>query len=59
LPTHASSNLDDDERNVDGGTIAISHPLGRTGMRLAIILEPELKRAGLRYGLASAFIGGG
>jgi acetyl-CoA C-acetyltransferase len=45
--------------NVNGGAIAIGHPLGVTGVRLAITLSRELRRAQLRYGIASACIGGG
>jgi len=45
--------------NVNGGAIAIGHPLGATGVRLALTLARELKRAQLRYGIASACIGGG
>ncbi len=45
--------------NVNGGAIAIGHPLGATGVRLAITLARELKRSGGRYGIASACIGGG
>jgi acetyl-CoA C-acetyltransferase len=51
--------LDEDRLNVNGGAIAIGHPLGATGVRLALTLARELKRAGLRYGIASACIGGG
>ncbi len=51
--------LDEDKLNVNGGAIAIGHPLGATGVRLALTLARELKRAGLRYGIASACIGGG
>jgi acetyl-CoA C-acetyltransferase len=51
--------LDEDKLNVNGGAIAIGHPLGATGVRLAITLARELKRAGGRYGVASACIGGG
>jgi acetyl-CoA C-acetyltransferase len=51
--------LDEDRLNVNGGAIAIGHPLGATGVRLAITLARELKRAGGRYGVASACIGGG
>jgi acetyl-CoA C-acetyltransferase len=51
--------LDEDKLNVNGGAIAIGHPLGATGVRLAITLARELKRAQLRYGIASACIGGG
>lgn len=45
--------------NVNGGAIAIGHPLGATGIRLAVTLARELKRSGGRYGIASACIGGG
>jgi acetyl-CoA C-acetyltransferase len=51
--------LDEDKLNVNGGAIAIGHPLGATGLRLAVTLSRELSRAGLRYGIASACIGGG
>jgi|ERR1043165_388466 acetyl-CoA C-acetyltransferase len=51
--------LDEDKLNVNGGAIAIGHPLGATGVRLAITLARELKRANLRYGIGSACIGGG
>jgi acetyl-CoA C-acetyltransferase len=51
--------LDEDRLNVNGGAIAIGHPLGATGVRLAITLARELKRGGGRYGVASACIGGG
>jgi acetyl-CoA C-acetyltransferase len=51
--------LDEGKLNVNGGAIALGHPLGATGVRLAVTLARELKRAGLRYGIASACIGGG
>ena len=51
--------LDEDKLNVNGGAIAIGHPLGATGVRLSVTLARELKRSGLRYGIASACIGGG
>jgi acetyl-CoA C-acetyltransferase len=51
--------LDEDKLNVNGGAIAIGHPLAATGIRLAITLARELRRAGLRRGVASACIGGG
>jgi acetyl-CoA C-acetyltransferase len=51
--------LDEGKLNVNGGAIAIGHPLGATGVRLAITVARELKRANLRYGIASACIGGG
>jgi acetyl-CoA C-acetyltransferase len=51
--------LDEEKLNVNGGAIAIGHPLGATGVRLTLTLARELKRANLRYGIASACIGGG
>jgi acetyl-CoA C-acetyltransferase len=51
--------LDEAKLNVNGGAIAIGHPLGATGVRLALTLARELERARLRYGIAAACIGGG
>ena len=51
--------LDQAKLNVNGGAIALGHPLGATGVRLALTLARELKRSALRYGIASACIGGG
>lgn len=51
--------LDEGKTNVNGGAIAIGHPLGATGVRITTTVARELKRAGLRYGIASACIGGG
>lgn len=51
--------LDEAKLDVNGGAIAIGHPLGATGIRLALTVSRELKRRGLRYGIASACIGGG
>jgi acetyl-CoA C-acetyltransferase len=51
--------IDEATLNVNGGAIAIGHPLGATGLRLALTLARELKCAQLRYGIASACIGGG
>jgi acetyl-CoA C-acetyltransferase len=51
--------LDEERLNVNGGAIAIGHPLGATGVRLALALANELRRSGERYGIASACIGGG
>jgi acetyl-CoA C-acetyltransferase len=51
--------IDEARLNVNGGAIAIVHPLGATGVRLALTLARELRRARLRYGIASACIGGG
>ncbi len=51
--------LDHDRLNVNGGAIAIGHPLGATGIRLSVTVARELKRCGGRWGIASACIGGG
>ena len=51
--------LDREKTNVNGGAIALGHPLGMTGTRLLLTLLLELGRRGRRYGLATACIGGG
>jgi len=51
--------LDREKTNVNGGAIALGHPLGATGTRLVITLLYELRRRKKRYGLATACIGGG
>ena len=48
-----------DRTNVDGGAIALGHPLAASGARIAMHLVYELRRRGARYGLGSACIGGG
>lgn len=45
--------------NVNGGSIAMGHPLGSTGARLMTILVSELERSGGRFGLQSMCCGGG
>ncbi|HQY76322.1 MAG TPA: thiolase family protein [Rhodoferax sp.] len=51
--------LDLSKLNVNGGAIALGHPLAATGVRLTLTLARELQRSGLRYGVSSACIGGG
>jgi acetyl-CoA C-acetyltransferase len=51
--------LDLSRLNVNGGAIALGHPLACTGVRLTITLARELQRSGLRYGISSACVGGG
>lgn len=51
--------LDRERTNVNGGAIALGHPLGATGTRLLLTLLYELRRRKLRLGLATACIGGG
>jgi acetyl-CoA C-acetyltransferase len=51
--------LDRAKVNVNGGAIAIGHPLGATGVRCTLTLARELKRSNGRYGIATACAGGG
>ncbi len=51
--------LDREKVNVNGGAIALGHPLGATGTRLVTTLLYELRRRKKKYGLATACIGGG
>jgi acetyl-CoA C-acetyltransferase len=48
-----------DRVNVNGGSLAIGHPLGATGARLVSTVAHELRRSGGRYGLATQCIGAG
>ncbi len=48
-----------DRTNVDGGAIAVGHPLAASGARITLHLLYELKRRGARWGVGSACIGGG
>ena len=51
--------LDDEVLNVDGGSIALGHPLAATGLRLCLSLARQMRQSGSRYGVAAACIGGG
>ncbi|MCB1158892.1 MAG: acetyl-CoA C-acyltransferase, partial [Leptospiraceae bacterium] len=51
--------LDESITNVNGGAIAIGHPLAASGARITLSLAYELRRRKLKYGLASLCIGGG
>lgn len=51
--------LDREKVNVNGGAIALGHPIGMSGTRLPLTLAHELKRRGLKRGIASLCIGGG
>jgi 3-oxoadipyl-CoA thiolase len=51
--------LDPDKVNVNGGAIAVGHPLGMSGARLVVTLLHELRRRGGRYGLATLCVGVG
>jgi acetyl-CoA acyltransferase len=51
--------IDPDKLNVNGGAIALGHPLGCTGAKLTATLLYEMKRRGARYGLVTMCVGGG
>ena len=51
--------IDPEKVNVNGGAIALGHPLGCTGAKLTVQLIHEMKRRGSRYGVVSMCIGGG
>ena len=51
--------MDIDRLNVNGGAIALGHPLAATGVRLTLTLARELQRSGKKYGISSACVGGG
>jgi acetyl-CoA acetyltransferase family protein len=51
--------LDDERCNVNGGAIALGHPLGCSGARILTTLLHEMRRRGARYGLATMCIGVG
>ena len=59
LAVEKALGLNRDKTNVNGGAIALGHPLGATGTRLILTLLLELRRRSQRYGLATACIGGG
>jgi acetyl-CoA acetyltransferase family protein len=59
IPCIRELGLDPERTNVNGGAIAIGHPLGASGARLAATLLHEMRRRGSRYGLATMCIGVG
>jgi 3-oxoadipyl-CoA thiolase len=59
IPVMRELGLDPEKTNVNGGAIAIGHPLGASGARLATTLLHEMRRRGARYGLATMCIGVG
>ncbi len=52
-------NLDNEKLNVNGGAIALGHPLGCTGAKLTVQILNELKRRNKKYGMVTACVGGG
>ena len=59
IPVMRELGLDPDRTNVNGGAIAIGHPLGASGARLVATLAHEMRRRGARHGLATMCIGVG
>jgi 3-oxoadipyl-CoA thiolase len=59
IPCMRELGLDPEKVNVNGGAIAIGHPLGASGARLVATLAHEMRRRGARYGLATMCIGVG
>jgi acetyl-CoA acyltransferase len=51
--------LDDTKVNINGGAIALGHPLGCTGAKLTIQMLHDMKRLDKKYGIVTACIGGG
>jgi acetyl-CoA acyltransferase len=52
-------NIDPSKLNINGGAIAIGHPLGSSGARLSLTLFNELRRSKKKYGMVTACVGGG
>jgi acetyl-CoA C-acetyltransferase len=52
-------NLDNSKVNVNGGSVALGHPIGASGARILVTLIHEMKRRNSKYGLAALCIGGG
>jgi acetyl-CoA acetyltransferase family protein len=59
IPSIKELGISEDKVNVNGGSLAIGHPLGATGARLVTTVAHELRRSGKRYGLATQCIGAG
>jgi acetyl-CoA acyltransferase len=65
LGEHVGANLPEmgpirsDALNVNGGAIALGHPVGTSGTRITLTLAKEMKRRGVQLGLASLCVGGG
>ncbi|WP_213422597.1 thiolase family protein [Bhargavaea massiliensis] len=59
LAVNTELNIPEEKLNVNGGAIALGHPVGASGARILVTLVHELKRRGQRYGVASLCVGGG
>jgi acetyl-CoA acetyltransferase len=59
LPSCKELGIPIEKVNVNGGSLAIGHPLGATGARLVMTVAKELRRSGGKYGLSTQCIGAG
>ncbi len=59
IPVARELQIPDDKLNVNGGAIALGHPLGATGARLSVSLLAEMTRRGAKHGVVSMCVGGG
>jgi acetyl-CoA acyltransferase len=59
LAVISTLNLDTNKVNINGGAIALGHPLGCTGCKLTIQLVNDMKRLQKKYGIVTACVGGG
>jgi acetyl-CoA acetyltransferase family protein len=59
IPTLRDLGIAEEKVNVNGGSLAIGHPMGATGARLVTTVSKELRRSGKKYGLATQCIGAG
>jgi acetyl-CoA acyltransferase len=59
LAVMKQAGINPDVVNVNGGAIALGHPLGCTGAKLSVQLFNELKRSNGKYGMVTACVGGG
>jgi acetyl-CoA acetyltransferase family protein len=59
LIEETTGEIPDEKLNINGGAIALGHPVGASGARIVLTLSKELKRQGLKRGLASLCVGGG
>ncbi|MCW5883084.1 MAG: thiolase family protein, partial [Anaerolineae bacterium] len=59
IPVMRETGMDPDKVNVNGGAIALGHPLGATGGKLTVQILNEMKRRQSRYGMVTMCVGGG
>uniref|UniRef100_A0A914RPI2 Thiolase C-terminal domain-containing protein n=1 Tax=Parascaris equorum TaxID=6256 RepID=A0A914RPI2_PAREQ len=59
LAVQRELDIPDDKLNLNGGAIAVGHPLGASGARISAHLTHEMRRRGVKYAIGSACIGGG